>query len=112
MVPSCCTCQMGMLTVGYIYLGYCLFLKNGTVTDGTLSVYKYCNLLNVGDVIEMELNMEGKKYAILSYFINNVDRGIAFHDIPSKEPYTLCVSFERCDKLQLIPTFTRHHQVE
>ena len=86
---------------------YKLMLKNGKISDGK-TVCDYCSPLTIGDIIEMELDMTNNNYSTLSYWINSIPKGIAFNKIPTKGGYyTLCAAFERRDKLQIIPTFSK-----
>eukprot|EP00483_Globobulimina_turgida_P004772 UN04781 len=86
---------------------YKLMLRNGNASNGQ-SIKRYCSPINVGDIIEMELDMQGAIYSKLSYFVNNIPKGIAYDNIPTKcGYYSLCVAFQRRDKLQIIPTFKK-----
>ena len=81
-----------------------MFLKNGKVQN-EYDVRDYCAPLKVGDMLEMELNMEEREFSELSFVVNGISKGIAFDKIPSNEKYTLCVGFTRRDKLELVPIF-------
>eukprot|EP01084_Bolivina_argentea_P280526 479752_1 len=81
-------------------------LKNGKISDGEYVMHYCLREIKANDIIEMELDMPwNSHYATLSYTLNNISLGAAFNDIPTCECYTLCVSFERRDILQIIPTF-------
>uniref|UniRef100_A0A7S0XMN4 Uncharacterized protein n=1 Tax=Elphidium margaritaceum TaxID=933848 RepID=A0A7S0XMN4_9EUKA len=98
---------------------YKLLFKNGKISNGKW-VKPYCDPIAVNDIIEMELDMQqqtdqriepgGIARSSLGFWINGIYKGIAFSDISTRKSWTLCASFQRRDKLSIIPIFSSRRQ--